>query len=680
MPTVRPRLHVLAAALAWAGVAHGQETAPAPPAGTTEVRVKARRRDVGGSTMSREEAREVPGGFGDPARFVESMPGVVPTTSGLQAFYVRGAPPETTGYFIDGVPVPALYHIGFGPSVVHPGLVDRAELFPGAAPAYFGRAIGATIEEETAGPGARVRGEANLRLLDASALVEAPFGPKDRGAAEVSGRYGYPALVLPAFAPDVGLAYWDYQARVGWQLSDSDRIGAFVFGSNDLLTQRLTNGANIPYTAQLVKTEFHRLDLRYDHALGRDASLRVAGTLGLDTAGDEVSNVDDKSARLRAELDARLSRAVRVRAGADVQLTHYWLGASPKDPADPTPTPYGLPATPRDDVVSGVYADVSWRVSRHVELVPGVRADVFTSRPAGASAATSSPTIDPRLAARVTVAPGVVLVSTVGVAHQIPGLVVTAPDASPYLTSPGVERSVQTAEQLSDGVEIALPEGFVASVTGFLHHYEGLPDLTAPCVFAAGGDECVAQRVEGRAYGLELLVRRPLTERFSVLASYTLSRSERQAHSPYDPTAPVIWIPSEYDRTHVASLIASYDLGKDWRVGARVYGYTGRPYSRTYQQEPVPPLDTERLPGFWRLDVRVEKSWRIGERGRLAFVVEGMNVTLNKEAVDVSCTPRAGSVPPFTGVGLPAGAAYDTCTPDELGPITMPSVGVEGAF
>ena len=86
-----------------------------------EIRVQGHRREVGGTTMRREEAREIPGAFGDPARFVEAMPGVVPTTSGLQAFYIRGAPPETTGYFIDGVPVPVLYHIGFGPSVIHPG-------------------------------------------------------------------------------------------------------------------------------------------------------------------------------------------------------------------------------------------------------------------------------------------------------------------------------------------------------------------------------------------------------------------------------------------------------------------------------------------------------------------------------------------------------------------------------
>jgi TonB dependent receptor/TonB-dependent Receptor Plug Domain len=647
-----------------------------------EVRIQGRRRDVGGVAMRREEAREIPGTFGDPARFVETMPGVVPTTSGLQAFYVRGAPPETTGYYVDGVPVPALYHVGFGPSVVHPGLLDRAELFSGAAPAYFGRAIGATIAGDTTEPAPRVHGEGNVRILDTSAFVETPFAD-GRGSAEVSGRYAYPGLIVPLFAPDVGLSYWDYQTRVTWNLSERDRIGLFIFGSSDRLTQNETNFAGVPYTAQLVNTVFHRADLRYDLALGGGSTFRLAATAGYDTTGNEVSNIDATSARLRAELDARVSKTLRVRAGADAQWTHYALGTSPLQPADPTPTGFPL-INPRDDVVAGAYIDVAWRIARRVEIVPGLRADVFTTLASsgGGTAGSTTPTFDPRLAARVTLAPRVTAVSTIGVSHQSPGLIAFTPEVTASAQIPGAERGIQEAEQLSEGVEIALPEGFVASATGFLHHYSGLPDLTAPCVETVGARAadatCFAQPADGRAYGLELLVRRALTERFAILVSYTLSRSVREAHALGEPT---VWIPSEYDRTHVGSAIATYDLGKRWRIGARFFGYTGRPYSHSYEGIAVPPFNTERLPGFWRLDLRLEKSWEVGRTGRVAFVVEGLNVTFNKEVVDLNCQNAPGVAPVnYAGGALPAGAKYDVCTPDPLGPITIPSIGVEGAF
>jgi hypothetical protein len=639
--------------------------------------------------MRREDAREVPGTFGDPARFVETMPGVVPTSSGLQSFFVRGAPPETTGYFLDGVPIPALYHVGFGPSVVHPALLDRVSFFPGAAPAYFGRSIGAVIAGDTAGPASRAHGEANARLLDTRALVETPFGD-GRGSVLAAGRYGYPALLVPLFAPNVGLSFWDYQTRATWDLSDRERVSALVFGSYDRLTEKDNNGAGIPYTRQLVATQFHRADLRYDRALGGSSSLRLAATLGHDSAGDETLNVKDTLARLRAEVDTRVSPDVRMRVGADVAWDHFGLGSSPIDPADPSSAaPYGQGATLRNDLVVGLRGDMAWRVSPRVEIVPGLRGEIFTSRridvPSNARGAdaTATPTLDPRLAARITLAKGVAAVSTVGLAHQVPGLVAVAPDASPLLRSPGVLQGVQSSAQMSQGFDVALPEGFLASATGFLHHYTGLADVTAAFRIDIDPSRCLDERVDGKAYGLEVLVRRALTERFAVLVAYTLSRSIRQSHvlNPAVGPQPMAgWIPSEYDRTHVVSAMAAYDLGRRWRVGARFYGYTGRPYTHTYQGFPILPYNTERLPGFWRLDVRLEKSWLVGSTGRVSVVLEGLNVTLNKEVVDVSCQQSVPRGIPFTGGPLPPGATYDRCSVDELGPIAIPSLGVEGAF
>lgn len=66
-------------------------------------------------------------------RYVEPVAAPAPTNESQPPFfYVRGAPPGNLGYFIDGVRVPYLFRIGFGPSVIHPGLVERVELYPGA--------------------------------------------------------------------------------------------------------------------------------------------------------------------------------------------------------------------------------------------------------------------------------------------------------------------------------------------------------------------------------------------------------------------------------------------------------------------------------------------------------------------------------------------------------------------
>ena len=70
------------------------------------------------------DVREMPGAFGDAFRAIDALPGVTPLVSGVPYFYMRGAPPNNAGYYVDGVRVPALFHLGLGQSVIHPGLID----------------------------------------------------------------------------------------------------------------------------------------------------------------------------------------------------------------------------------------------------------------------------------------------------------------------------------------------------------------------------------------------------------------------------------------------------------------------------------------------------------------------------------------------------------------------------
>src|SRR6185436_10638592 len=112
------------------------------------------------------------------------------------------------------------------------------------------------------------RGEANVRLVDAGALLEAPFGD-GRGSVLVAGRYGYPGPILSAVTHDMKLGYWDYQARASLKLGRRDTIGVFAFGSHDYLATRSPSGdpeASQALVEQFV-SDFHRVDVRYDHAL-----------------------------------------------------------------------------------------------------------------------------------------------------------------------------------------------------------------------------------------------------------------------------------------------------------------------------------------------------------------------------------------------------------------------------
>ena len=101
--------------------------------------------DACAARITRAESRQLPGALADPFRAIEALPGVTPVASGLPYFFVRGAPPGNVGYFFDGIRLPLLFHVFFGPSVLHPSMIQKVDLYRGGYPAEYGRYAGAVV-------------------------------------------------------------------------------------------------------------------------------------------------------------------------------------------------------------------------------------------------------------------------------------------------------------------------------------------------------------------------------------------------------------------------------------------------------------------------------------------------------------------------------------------------------
>jgi TonB family protein len=619
--------------------------APEPPPVPLEVTVRGESPAPGVQSFSRAEVRLLPGAFGDPFRAVETLPGVTPMASGVPFFYVRGAPPGNVGYFLDGIRVPLLYHLGLGPSVVHPAIVDRVDLYPGGYPARFGRFAGGVVAGETRDPAAEWHGEGSIRAVDAGAMVEGPLG--ERGSFFASGRVSYTGLLLSAFSSNLRLNYWDYGARGVVHLGPKDDLTLFAFGAYDYLGQKdeLTK-----ITQTLFDTTFHRVDLRWDHrfASSPEDRLRAAVTFGYDHTGFDPSEqaryiadrlhrpvpepgVRDRSGAARLELVRRLSNAVLLRAGADVTVDSY--AAQDLGQAFDNAAAFTTLFSDHVELAAGARADLVIDVTPRLEVTPGLRLDFYASKGETAVA------VEPRLAARYAVTPALRLLTAHGFASQPPSFLVAGPGFQLGLTG-GLQHSFQS----SLGLEADLPLDVTAAATVFRDAFFNMTDALGTHQVPGNGDSFPSDftsRSTGSSVGLELTLRRRLTKRLGGFVSYTLSRSERIL--PHEKTL------STFDRTHVFNAAVSWDLTRGYRLGSRLVFYTGYPH-------PV----LGRLPPFFRFDWRAEKKWRVA-KGWVSLVLEVQNSMLAKETLQSSCV---GAV----------------CTPVSIGPVTIPSLGVEGGF
>ena len=659
---------------------------PAPLPAPIEVTVAGRRAAPLAQSLTRAEVRQLPGAFGDAFRAIEALPGVTPIASGVPFFYVRGAPPGNVGYFLDGIRLPLLFHVGLGPSVVHPALLSQVDLYPGAYPTRYGRFSGGIVAGEVNEPGEQLWGEWQLRLFDAGAIAEAPFA-EGRGHVLLGGRYSYTAYLISLLGKNVRLEYWDYQARASYRFGEADTLGVFVFGSFDYFG-RDTRAAN----DDLFSTEFHRIDLRYRHVASAHSEFSAGLTLGEDRTrvAEQGGAARNHRVQLRSEYETRLSPSLELRVGADAALDDYRIEPTLLDQVNESPPPRLDPNAPvtgelpapaptsseasneeqfrrlfpsRRDEVVGAYGELAWDAAPGVRVVSGVRSDVY------ASDGVLALSIEPRVSAEFRISDRLTLKHGLGLAAQPPSFVVPVAGFEIGGLPGGLQRSVQS----SAGLVYALPEGMTLGLTAFHNVFFNTTDVLSLVRTDAVENLQADTRTQGQAYGLELLFHRDLTRRLGGFLAYTLSRSLRSTS--------IGNVPSSFDRTHVLNAALGYDLGHHFRLGGRFMFYTGSPsFESVLRGAPnIGPSDPaggdsssevsraapgpgSRLPAFHRLDLRIEKRWPFGDAGGFsALVLEVLNSTLSKEVVSRSCdTVR--------------------CQEQAIGPVTIPSLSFEGRF
>ena len=601
-----------------------------------------RREEVSRITLRGAEIQQIPGTFGDPFRVIQTLPGTASIVSLLPFPVIRGASPSSTGFLLDGTRIPLLYHLLVGASVIHPEFIEEIQFYPGGAPVLYGGYTGGIVDGRTH----RARADEHLLDFDANLIQTGGFirePIKSLGVTvTAAARYGYPGLILSLATNRVSLSYWDYQfrldggnARNGWT--------AMFFGAKDELDTPSTTVAagtpNPPLVPALI-LNFHRADLRAYHGSGAfDGTYRLV--LGYDHTDSTGSNVGTWVVEPSTRWTWRAKEKLILVAGLEGSFHEFNQGTAATAGTNAfslSTFSQGLTAL----YTGSALVEALYRPTSRWLIRPGVREDVYDDHHTTQSATDPRLTVRYKLAERhlpeVAVgsdASAIWLKGAVGIYHQPPRFVLPLPGFDTMPLKYGLLESIQT----SLGVEAPLHEHFSLSLEGYFAYMNPtIFDLTVNSqtlnttgntslvTNSTAGPQTTAQDIlnrlvsphTGRAYGLEMLIRRESKSGVFGWLSYSLSRSERFRDGS--------WVVYDFDRTHLVNLVTGIRLPRNWDLGLRFQYQSGLPATTTYG------YNTARASGYYRVDLRVDKR-AIWQGWMLDFYVDLLNAALLPEEV-----------------------------------------------
>ncbi len=598
-----------------------------------------------------DEIEFLPGTSGDVVKAVQNLPGVARAPSGIGQLIIRGSPPEDSEFGLDGAPIPLVFHFSGLTTVLSTESIDEVAYLAGSYGVRYGRALGGYVDLRLS-PDLpdEDRSVVSVDVYQAQLFHERKLG--ERTALSVSGRRSYIDSVLTPLLSQGDLTiqaprYYDGQVRLQHETRRGDSVDALFFMSDDRFRFLGKDADGQDETLAALATNFQKLRLRWLVGLEGDWALENLLLMGPEAQTFEFARGSEayekrltlglrEELRLEADEDRRLGTrlGVDLLCGRDSYLydVAFYTEREEGEGWFCAPAPY---------------AELTARLGP-VTLTPGVRGDMLLLPESTLYAA------DPRLGLRWVLGDSTTLKAGTGLYSQFPTFRELNADAggNPDLVA-------ERAWQSSMGLERQLGSSMRAEVTGFYNDLDrlvvGREDrfsfFTGPPIRRDFDTDPYDNAGTGRTYGVELLLRYTDDLTVAQLAA-TYSRSERTGR---DGVTELF----EYDQPLILNLLASRELPRSWRIGARARYGSGNPYTpvinRIYNLDDrswLPVYDSgeyERLPAFFSLDVRVDKSFAF-RRWELTTYLDVQNATFYKNVEIMNYSADYGEEQPIAGL------------------------------
>lgn len=612
--------------------------------------------------ISLGDIEKIPGANKDVARIVRSYPGVSYSPIGYRNdLIVRGGGPSENVFFIDGIEIPNINHFATqgasgGPvSILNSDLIREINFYTGSFPANRGGALSSVMDISLKdGNPDRHAFKAVVGASEVGASASGHIGSRTTYIASV--RQSYLQLLFKLLGLPMLPNYIDGQVKFKTKL---DRRNELVFiglaGFDNLKLSDSPDDAGDEYLLSYLpklKQETFTVGMSYRHfGDGNQQTYSLSYSYlnnrnikYIDNDESTEENVILESSGLEGKAQGRFENrsyldAWTVREGAEFYYRHYDADVYRRMAGGQELDYYsGLCF-----VGWGVYASADYKApSGKVNTSFGMRFD-GSSFSSGTAAFWKQ--FSPRASVSYMPWKAWSFNLSAGLYHQLPPMTALSyRNADGMLTNKGLEyMSVASA---AAGADWKLRDRLFVGLELFYKHFmdvplsvaTGVPLTSVGADYGSIGEEPLVPDAEGRAYGVELLVKWLIPDKVSLVGSATLYRSVFRSGDDAE------FIPSAWDNRFILNLSAVYDLPHYWSIGAKVSTIGGAPY--TPYDENASSLKTVwdaggrpvydysqynamRLDPYFQVDLRVDKDFYF-DRWTLGLYIDLQNVTFSK--------------------------------------------------
>lgn len=619
---------------------------------------------VGLRVIGLQEIEKSPGANRDISRIVQSYPGVAFSPAGYRNdLIVRGGSPSENRFYLDGVEIPNINHFSTqgasgGPvGIINADLIREVNFYTGAFPTDRGNAMSSVLDFKLRdGDMERNSLKATLGASEVSLASNGHIGKKTSYLVSVRQSYLqflFDMLGLP-FLP----TFTDAQFKLKTRFNANNELTILGLGGIDnMKLNTKLDGEKAEYILSYlpkIQQETFTLGAVYRHYAGIHVQSVVVSHSYLNNRNTKYLNNDESSAdnlslKLRSveqETKFRIENTStfgnwKINFGANLDYSQYTNTTFQRVYIDEGRTfdyhtylgmwRWGIFGTIN-------YATTDERFTASL----GLRTDAnnFSSGMKG-----MGDQLSPRLSLSYRLTDGLYLSGNAGLYYQLP----------PY-TGLGFKDNngawvnkylrYMSVSQESLGLSWHPGNTFELSAEGFYKQYDKIPFSIADGIplackgndYGVIGNEALSSTAQGRAYGIEILMKWLIAKKLNLASSFTLFKSEYRNNKQSE------YIASAWDNRYIFNMSGTYNFPHNWSLGMKISCIGGAPYTpydveksslvTAWNAQGRPYYDytkynTGRLPAFGQLDVRVDKTFYL-KRCMLGFYIDLQNVTNSK--------------------------------------------------